>query len=252
MDDALAEALDRINRRFYGAAAREFDATRQAPWPGFEVVYNHLEERVPRALSLLDLGCGNGRFARYLMARRELTRVVGIDTSRELLARARSSASASEEQLWIEADVCRAWPLRAGLRFSCVSLLGVLHHVPSHERRRVLLERALERVLPGGLLVATFWQIAGEESIASRILPAQAVADLLRDESGKHDDPPQLEPRDRLITFGVGRVPRYVHECDAEERARLLAGLHARPVAEFESDGRNGRGNVYVLLTPEA
>lgn len=252
MDEALVAALDRLNRRFYDASAREFDATRQAPWPGFEEVGRQLTASRADRITLLDLGCGNGRFARFLAARCGIESVVGIDASHALLATARAMPLACSTTHWIATDLAMDLPLREDLRFDCVALFGVMHHVPTFERRRTLLERALARVSRGGLLVVTFWQIEGEESIASRMLPSQAVAELLRAEIGSNARSTALEERDHIVTFGAKRVPRYVHECDAAERRNLLGGLPARCVAEFESDGRNGRGNVYVLLTPEA
>ncbi len=67
-----AAALKRINRHFYSRHAAEFSARREAPWPGWRRVAEGVERRrQDRAgvISVLDLGCGNGRLARFLDAR---------------------------------------------------------------------------------------------------------------------------------------------------------------------------------------
>ena len=68
MDPATANALRALNRRFYEERAREFSDSRNAPWPGWLRLAPHLRELAEggRAISLLDAGCGNGRFAHFL------------------------------------------------------------------------------------------------------------------------------------------------------------------------------------------
>ena len=64
MDATTRRLLNELNRRFYRENADAFDVTRRVPWPG----WNRLAEFLPATgpLSTLDLGCGNGRFLRWL------------------------------------------------------------------------------------------------------------------------------------------------------------------------------------------
>ena len=61
------ERLDGINREFYSAQSAAFDATRDHPWPGWERTLA-VAPAWPQDGRVLDLGCGNGRFARFLAA----------------------------------------------------------------------------------------------------------------------------------------------------------------------------------------
>ena len=62
-------ALNAINRGFYSAEASSasFSKTRDHPWPGWERAWSATQDAARR--SVLDAGCGNGRFAEFLAAR---------------------------------------------------------------------------------------------------------------------------------------------------------------------------------------
>jgi SAM-dependent methyltransferase len=92
----------------------------------------------------LDIGCGQGEFARLLTER--AARVVGIDRSAEMVARAKELNADIPNADFREADFME-YPLEER-SFDFVSALAVIHHVP--------LEPALEQLRsalrPGGVL----------------------------------------------------------------------------------------------------
>ena len=65
VDDATFRYLNDLNRRFYETVAIDFDATRQQAWAGWERLLPYLHA----PLSILDIGCGNGRFGAFLAER---------------------------------------------------------------------------------------------------------------------------------------------------------------------------------------
>src|SRR3990172_2483684 len=93
MDDSTIRRLNDINRRFYEVTADEFDQTRGAFWPGWEELLAYLKhEPGAEAFSVLDVGCGNGRFGVFLSER--LGRRIdyhGVDSNPALLAHARQA-----------------------------------------------------------------------------------------------------------------------------------------------------------------
>jgi SAM-dependent methyltransferase len=62
MKDETLRALNTINRVFYRDSAPSFDATRDAPWPGWQPLLPLLQGLEGDPARILDLGCGNGRF----------------------------------------------------------------------------------------------------------------------------------------------------------------------------------------------
>lgn len=243
MDDATAQALNRINRRFYAEQAASFSATRESPWPGWLRLCERLEaEGLLGALSVLDVGCGNGRLGRFLAERAPALRYTGIDASDALLADARTRGALGEaaqlERLDLVEDDLPAW--LGARRFDLIALFGVLHHVPGAERRKSLLGGLLDHLSEGGILALTSWRLALFERFRERALPWEQSPEPL--------DAAQLEPGDRLLPWGRGEGQRYVHFAHEDETAELVASLGARVVDRFEADGQEEALNRYFLL----
>lgn len=265
MDRETARALNAINRAFYRERASAFSASREAPWPGFSRLLSIARaEFAGRAWRVLDVGCGNGRFATFLASRADgarpapadapappfrLARYVGLDASiplaREALERARGVPSAEIRLAdFVEEPPADAIPDEP---FDLVACFGVLHHVPGAQRRRALLETLATRLVPGGLLAVTAWQLAAFERFRARTLAWDAWNRI----AARPVDVAELEPGDHLLRWGdaaEGAPVRYVHFADEEETGRLLAGTGLERVACFRSDGHSGNLNRYFIL----
>src|SRR5689334_7202269 len=86
MDAATIRRLNVINREFYAATADRFEALRHNAWPGWKPLIPFLHE----SMSVLDVGCGNGRFGKFVSryAANSL-RYHGVDNNARLLEHAR-------------------------------------------------------------------------------------------------------------------------------------------------------------------
>ncbi len=266
MRNETRQALNAINRAFYREAAASFSATREAPWPGWIKLLPALEQaggcgscgiEAPPPIRILDVGCGNGRFARFLAE--ELSRpfsYLGLDASEPLLAQAAADTRGIAEQLdaTIEFEtwdfVEESFPAHLeGEAFEVINLSGVMHHIPSFALRRSLLEALAERLDQGGVLVLALWQFAEEERFRRKLISRKAFAERLESVALPAPDPDDLEEGDYLLPWGAdGKALRYCHQVDEDEAERLLAGLPLDIRAAYRADGREGRLNKYVLL----
>ena len=254
MDAATRTALRQINRDFYSRHAADFDRTRHSVgWPGWRRVTEvaTARHRVPATtdveattpLRVLDLGCGNGRFALFLERNPELRRrqpftYLGIDLSPELIDHARTATAGLNHVRFQRGDMEGCATLDAAC--DLVTLFGVLHHLPGFEFRRRALARAASAVAPGGLLALTCWQFVDDPRFEKRRLDWSEEASI---------DPAELEPGDHLLRWGPAEsgARRYCHHTDDPELERLAHGLPLAEVDRYRADGPGNRQNLYWL-----
>ena len=126
----------------YGRLARSVEGLSGAPeWPALRALLPDL-----RGLDVVDLGCGFGWFCRW--AREQgAARVVGIDLSEKMLARARADTSDSGI-VYVRADLDRLDLPEASFGLAYSSL--VLHYVEDLGGLMAKVHRAL---VPGARLV---------------------------------------------------------------------------------------------------
>jgi len=111
-----------------------------------------LIKAVPPGSRVLDIGCGSGLFLGLLCGTGRIQSGFGFDSSPPAIALAQQMTEnlPSGHGLAFEARDASA-PLPSE-RFDVVSLIDVMHHIPPEVQRHVL-EQAIERVAPGGLLI---------------------------------------------------------------------------------------------------
>ncbi len=104
-----------------------------------------LLQRVPLASprTILDLGCGAGNVTKLLHERWPAARITGVDSSAEMLGRARAALPEAD---WIQADLAR-WEPRAAA--DLVFSNAALHWLGDHGS---LFPRIASWVEPGGIL----------------------------------------------------------------------------------------------------
>lgn len=256
MDAATRRTLVAINRRFYRHHAAAFSRSRQHGWPGWERLLVVLPPSQP--LTLLDVGCGNGRLARWLAERgRTLALYKGIDGSAELIAEARRQLTPLVprrlERLELEVrDVtCQSpeagSPVGPRQGYDGVALMAVLHHVPGREERRRLLLACARATAARGVLIASLWRWDRAEDWQRRRYPWERY-------ERQAIDPEELEEGDHLLTFqGDTAHPRYCHLVDDAETRALVDAVEADAdglclYERFAADGRGGAENEYLVF----
>jgi 2-polyprenyl-6-hydroxyphenyl methylase/3-demethylubiquinone-9 3-methyltransferase len=164
-------------------------------------IVDHVERRFPgrSGLSLLDVGCGGGIAAEALAARG--FEVLGIDAAAATIDVARAHADQRGLPLAYRVATAEA-VLTEGRRFSVVTALEVIEHVPDPRAFVAVLARLTE---PGGLLFLSTLNRTARSFIAAKISAEYLLRWL---PVGTHDwrrfiTPPELATELRRVGLRV-------------------------------------------------
>lgn len=250
MNAKTRQSLIELNRLFYAGLTEEFSESRQYSWPGWSRALSHLKPPHDNPISVLDVGCGNGRFATFLennLATPFCYR--GLDSSPALLAYARKTHHPLDHVTFEDFELfdpdARLAPV--GVRFDLIALFGVLHHVPSLVSRRELIQRLVDRLAPGGILIVTAWQFGAFERFRSRMVPWEQF-NAEAQEPQEPIDERELEPGDHLLRWAEASLPRYCHFIPPDELRELATRAGAKSIDEFSDDGKTRDLNRYLVL----
>jgi tRNA (uracil-5-)-methyltransferase TRM9 len=234
------QLLLELNQQFYQTFALQFSATRQRLQPGVR----QLLTQIPLSASILDLGCGNGELGRALAERGQQGLYIGVDSSDQLLAQARSFSDRKElpgtqsPQRFLKADLTQpGW--QAGIQpdpFDFVTAFAVLHHIPGDRLRRSLLAATHDLIAQQGYFIHSEWQFLNSPRLRLRLQPWEIIQ--IRDED--------VDPGDFLIDWRQGGVGlRYVHHFSEDELNDLAGASGFRVRETFYSDGETGNLSLY-------
>ncbi len=244
-----------LNREFYERVAPHFDATRRGWTPGLCAILPHLRALGKEKLAVLDVGCGNGRFARLLAHEGISARYTGVDGNQALLQLGRKAAKnlAGVDCHFVEADLADPFwtdtltvrrDTDAGVsttveppRFDVVLCLATMQHLPGYAMRlRLLTELCL---LSAGPVILSFWQFLSSERFRSKLIePKEAGVDSST-----------LETGDAFLPWRQGvEAVRYVHQVDEAELGQLAADASMSVLQTFRADGKEANLNLYAVL----
>lgn len=237
MNEIVRQRLSEINRDFYNNFAGAFAATRYGAQPGWDRIIPHFPDRC----QVLDLGCGNGRFAHFLDERLQQVDYVGLDGSRKLveIARKRSVDLARTRAAFHVVDLNKGDWQREYNDFDVVVALAVLHHIPSFAARSDFVRAAAGCLAPTGVLILSNWRFAQNRRMRRKIVSWERV--------GLSDD--DVEPGDYLLDWKKdGTGYRYAHQLDEAEMVELAQEAGLQISEPFLADGREGDLSLYSVL----
>ncbi len=196
MDDTLARQLAALTRQFYARTAPSFSATRQQPWDGWEQLWGRIAplaepHDLGRPLRVLDVGCGNLRFERFLAQHAEgPVEAWGVDNCPALMAEGAAHAAAERGAAGrlaahlVELDLAGALldgaaPDALAARFGAppadlAVAFGLFHHIPGAAARQRLMQALVAAVRPGGIVAVSLWQFACDPRLRAKAQRATA------------------------------------------------------------------------------
>ena len=240
MNLSTAQKLIALNRDFYQNFGADFSATRQKLQPGV----SRILETLKGDESILDLGCGNGQFARALAERHHRASYLGLDFSRPLLADAERQPEGFLAR-FIEADLTQlsafSFQQSAALEtehWSLITCFATLHHIPSKELRLQFLQTVRKLLAPQGRFILSNWQFGNSAKLRERIQRWSRV------ELSDAD----VDEGDALLDWRRGGEGlRYVHQFSERELRELAETCGFRVVESFLSDGESGDLGLYQI-----
>lgn len=238
MDSRSAARLIEINRDFYSRFGDSFSATRRRIQPGVRRVMQMLHGDE----SILDLGCGNGEFARELAIRGHHGPYLGVDFSLPLLRDAELQTEGFSAR-FMEADLSELGSNRTLMesgKWDLVTAFAVLHHIPSEKLRLGILHTVRGLMAENGRFIHSNWQFLNSEKLKARIKPWAAASIQEAD----------VDPGDYLLDWrSGGEGLRYVHHFDEAELSALAKAAGFQVQDTFYSDGESGNLGLYQVWT---
>lgn len=230
------QSLNQLNTDFYITTAYDFNESRNYYWQGFSKILEFVQPA--NSLSVLDVGCGNGRFGQFICENFPsiLLEYTGIDSNPQLLRFAQEKLkdiTPKLEQKDIVTSLLNETDFTTDDKFDFVVCLGLFHHIPSFELRLSLLRKLLSKLNKNGRVVVSFWQFTNIPRLEKKIV--------------RTDFP--LEENDYILDWKRGKnALRYCHYCDTNEQDKLITQTGAQLVERFTADAKEGTGNIYLIL----
>lgn len=206
--------LLKLNKNFYLKTQEYFNTSRQFYWDGWKKLLPYLRGDSSQVLKVLDLGCGNGRFGKWLSTHRRID-YTGTDNNQYLLD---AAAKELPNGRLIFHDITTPWAIKD--KFDLIVLMAVLHHIPTKEARLKILLQAKKLLKPGGIMFLSFWEFDKAK--------------------GK-----KIGDNDYILSWKLGvTAERYCHLYAQEEIDKLLKPLKLKLLANFLAD----TSNRYLIL----
>ncbi len=233
MKKETIEKIIAINSQFYQKFGEEFSATRGRIQSGVRKILSG----IGRDRTILDLGCGNGEFARQLADAGHTAPYLGVDFSLPLL---KDAARVPEHfpAKFLALDITtEEWSAIRG-QYSVITAFAVLHHIPGEETRLKILNNIHKHLAPNGQFIFSNWQFLNAERLRKRILSW----DLVNIPEAEVDEGDYLLDW-RRGGFGI----RYAHHYSEDELSHLCEMSGFSIIDSFYSDGATGDLGLYQI-----
>jgi tRNA (uracil-5-)-methyltransferase TRM9 len=233
------EQLNLLHQNFYDKNANSWHHSRQSGWVGWEKIWaefrgiNNAEN-----IEVLDMACGNGRYLKFLIdkvtSEKSPSQInyTGVDISGKLLGIAQKSvkplASKSIKSRFLKRDIIK-YADNLDRKYDLICLFGITHHLLI-EDLKTLIDKLASALTKDGVIVMSYWQ-------------PETTNILAKSET--------LSSREYILGWGPDKEKtskRYVRTYTNEDKMTVIDGANLKLVSQFQSDGRNGKLNMYQIL----
>lgn len=184
----------------YDQIAKEFDTTRQYNWKEFEIFLPYIKDND----KLLDIGCGNGRFYKFISKHRKV-KYTGLEKSKNLIKAAKKQNKAK----FVQGDML-SLPFKDNSQ-NTITAIASIHHIPSKELRKKAIREMNRTLDKEGTLIITAWNLFQPKY--KKYIWQSRLKSLLS--LGKYD------ARDTFIPWN-NKTKRYYYAFKEKELEKLL------------------------------
>jgi len=246
MNKTSALKILKLNEDFYAATSEKFNETRQYQWRGWTKLFTYFRDINFIPSSILDLGCGNGRFVEVLKENIDAPfNYLGIDNNKFLLGQAQSRVTNS--------NICKIQFKNTNIfsdyldtknTYDLIVMFGVFHHLPSDEFRIQLLENIKSHLTKySGRLVLTTWNFKQLKLFQKRLRNKEFTL-LGFDDS-------DIQKNDYFLSWSNNlKAIRYCHYYTRDEIISLIKFVGGLKIEHsFRADGQNSKTNTYYVIS---
>ena len=134
----------------YDAISHHFSLTREKPWKEWDLFLPFLKKE----MSVLDVGCGNGRLIDFLKP--YMKKYVGIDISSGMLREARKKYP---QYIFKEGEMSEIGEMFPQGEFDTIFSIAAFHHLPTKKLREKTLGSFHTLLRTNGTLVLSVWNL---------------------------------------------------------------------------------------------
>lgn len=202
---AVTKAILDSVKKTYDSIAEDFSKTRNHAWDEFKVFKKYIKS----GDFIVDVGCGNGRFYKFLSEKRKDKPIyLGLDTSKKLLKEAKKL----NPKATFKVGNLIKLPLKDDSSDVTVCIAAI-HHIPSKSLRKIAVYELSRITKPNGKLILSVWNLREQKKYRKHRFDAFVRYLLTRG---------SYEKRGLLIPWGKEKLPRYYYAFKAKEIEKLL------------------------------
>lgn len=238
--------LIEFNKVFYDTVAEDFNDSRKYEWEGWDLAWGSVElaRKGKTVGTVLDVGCGNGRFLKFLKRKSFRGLYTGVDYNKRLLDIAEKIPTQFEKSFYnydlfglIDPELSLPGFLSENY-YDLIVISGIMHHIPGISNRVRLINELSGQLSSYGCLVVTYWQFMKSPRLRKKVLEIKnsVVADLER----------ELEEDDYIMTWERGQSAyRYCHNFSDAEIEIINSKVTTKAIRQFSSDSSLNNYVVY-------
>ncbi len=255
MSPKTIRRLNQINLDFYAkVGSKIWNTNMNYYWEGWENLARLVQPPKNKVLRVLDLGCGNGRFAHFLAETFVNLQIkyVGVDFSKPMIDLFEDSLFQNLQTKFLTLDLIKNnWSQELSFnkqKFDLIGMFGLLHHIPSYQLRLRIIQNLIELMADNGVLAMTFWRFLDLPRLKKRIVKPETTTGRL-DFQRLGLEPKDLELGDYILDWvKIYHSFRFSHYFYDQEIKKLVQDLNLKIIAKYINDGRNQDRNKYLVL----